>query len=159
MVVNKPKSAAYRAPGAPAAAFAMETAIDELCQKLGMDPIEFRLLNSAKEGTRRATGPLMPYVGFVETLNAAKDHPHYSAPLEGPYRGRGVASGFWGNGTGPASAMAIVNADGTVNLVEGSADLSGTRVAFAQQAAEDAVPSDALFSWSGTINGSLSLSS
>ncbi len=136
VVINKPKSAAYRAPGAPAAAFAMETAVDELCEKLGMDPIEFRLLNSAKEGTRRATGPLMPYVGFVETLNAAKDHPHYSAALEGPNRGRGVASGFWGNGTGPASAMIIVNADGTVNLVEGSADLSGTRVAFAQQAAE-----------------------
>jgi len=136
VVVNHPKSAAYRAPGAPAAAFAMETAVDELCEKLGMDPIEFRLLNSAKEGTRRATGPLMPLVGFVETLNAAKNHDHYSAPLEGPYRGRGVASGFWGNGTGPASAMAIVNADGTVSLVEGSADLSGTRVAFAQQAAE-----------------------
>ena len=78
----------------------------------------------------------MPYVGFVETLTAAKEHAHYSTPLEGPNRGRGVASGFWGNGTGPASAMAIVNNDGTVNLVEGSADLSGTRVAFAQQAAE-----------------------
>ena len=136
VVVNRPKSAAYRAPGAPAAAFAMETAIDELCEKLGMDPLEFRLLNSAKEGTRRATGPLIPKVGFIETLEAAKNHPHYTAPLGGPNRGRGVASGFWGNGTGPSSAMAIVNADGTVNLVEGSADLSGTRVAFAQQLAE-----------------------
>jgi len=136
VLVNHPKSAAYRAPGAPAAAFAMETAIDELCEKLGMDPLEFRLLNSAKEGTRRATGPLMPKVGLVETVQAAKDHPHYGTPLEGPYRGRGVASGFWGNGTGPASAMAMVNTDGTVSLVEGSADLSGTRVAFAQQLAE-----------------------
>ena len=136
VLVNHPKSAAYRAPGAPAAAFAMETAIDELCEKLGMDPLEFRLLNSAKEGTRRATGPLMPKVGLVETVQAAKDHPHYATPLEGPYRGRGVASGFWGNGTGPASAMAMVNTDGTVSLVEGSADLSGTRVAFAQQLAE-----------------------
>ncbi len=136
VLVNHPKAAAYRAPGAPAAAFAMETAIDELCEKLGMDPLEFRLLNSAKEGTRRATGPLMPKVGLVETVQAAKDHPHYGTPLEGPYRGRGVASGFWGNGTGPASAMAMVNTDGTVSLVEGSADLSGTRVAFAQQLAE-----------------------
>ena len=136
VLVNHPKSAAYRAPGAPAAAFAMETAIDELCEKLGMDPLEFRLLNSAKEGTRRATGPLMPKVGLVETVQAAKDHPHYGTPLKGPYRGRGVASGFWGNGTGPASAMAMVNTDGTVSLVEGSADLSGTRVAFAQQLAE-----------------------
>ena len=136
VVVNRPKAAAYRAPGAPAAAFAMETAVDELCDKLGMDPLEFRLLNGAKEGTRRATGPLMPSVGIIETLQAAKEHDHYKSPLEGPYRGRGVASGFWGNGTGPASAVAIVNADGTLSLVEGSADLSGTRVAFAQQAAE-----------------------
>ena len=136
VVVNRPKAAAYRAPGAPAAAFAMETAVDELCEKLGMDPLEFRLLNGAKEGTRRATGPLMPSVGIIETLQAAKEHDHYKSPLEGPYRGRGVASGFWGNGTGPASAVAIVNADGTLSLVEGSADLSGTRVAFAQQAAE-----------------------
>ena len=136
VVVNRPKAAAYRAPGAPAAAFAMETAVDELCDKLGMDPLEFRLLNGAKEGTRRATGPLMPSVGIIETLQAAKEHDHYKSTLEGPYRGRGVASGFWGNGTGPASAVAIVNADGTLSLVEGSADLSGTRVAFAQQAAE-----------------------
>ncbi|MBM3224573.1 MAG: hypothetical protein FJZ47_12325 [Candidatus Tectomicrobia bacterium] len=53
----------------------METAVDKLGEKLGMDPLEFRLLNSAKEGTRRATGPVFQRVGFVETLQAAKDHP------------------------------------------------------------------------------------
>ena len=136
VVVNRPKTSAYRAPGSSAAAFAMETAIDELCEKLKMDPIEFRLLNSAKEGTRRATGPLMPLVGFVETLEAAKNHPHYTAPVGGRFQGRGVASGFWGNGTGPSNALATVNTDGTVNLVEGSADIGGTRVAVSQQFAE-----------------------
>jgi CO/xanthine dehydrogenase Mo-binding subunit len=136
VVVNRPKSAAYRAPGSPAAAFAMETAIDELCQQLGMDPLEFRLRNSAKEGTRRATGPISPRVGFVETLQAAQAHPHYTAPLDGPNRGRGVASGFWFNGTGPSSAMAIVHPDGTVRLVEGSPDIGGTRASVAQQLAE-----------------------
>ena len=136
VVLNRPKSAAYRAPGSPASAFAMETAIDEICEKLDMDPLELRLLNSAKEGTRRITGPLFPKVGFIETLQAAKDHPHYSAPLEGPNRARGVASGYWPNNTGPASASAIVNSDGTVNLVEGSVDLSGTRVTLSQQLAE-----------------------
>jgi CO/xanthine dehydrogenase Mo-binding subunit len=147
IVVNRPKTAAYRAPGSPAAAFAMETAIDELCEKLNMDPIEFRLLNSAKEGTRRATGPLMPSVGFVETLEAAKNHPHYASPLSGPFLGRGVASGFWANYSGPSNAMATVNADGTVNLVEGSPDIGGTRVSSSQQfanvlgiAAEDVRP-------------------
>ena len=136
IVVNRPKTSAYRAPGSPAAAFAMEGAIDELAEKLGLDPIEFRLLNSAKEGTRRATGPLMPKVGFIETLEAAKAHPHYSAKLEGPYRGRGVASGFWGNNTGPSSAVATITPDGVVALAEGSPDIGGTRASVAQQLAE-----------------------
>lgn len=136
VVVNIPKSAAYRAPGSPAAAFAMETAIDELCQKLGMDPLDFRLLNGAKEGTRQVTGPVFPRIGFNETVQAAKDHPHYQSKLEGPNRGRGVASGFWFNAGGQASATAIVNPDGTVSLVEGSPDIGGTRTVVAMQLAE-----------------------
>ena len=136
VVVNRPKTSAYRAPGSPAAAFAMETAIDELCEKIGMDPVEFRLLNSSKEGVRRTTGPLMPKVGFIETLEAAKAHPHYSAPLEGPYRGRGIASGFWGNNSGPSSAVALVHPDGKVSLIEGSPDIGGTRASVSQQLAE-----------------------
>ena len=136
VVVNRPKTSAYRAPGSPAAAFAMETAIDELCEKINMDPVEFRLLNSSKEGVRRTTGPLMPKVGFIETLEAAKAHPHYSAPLEGPYRGRGIASGFWGNNSGPSSAVALVHPDGKVSLNEGSPDIGGTRASVSQQLAE-----------------------
>ncbi len=136
VVVNRPKTSAYRAPGSPAAAFAMETAIDELCEKIGMDPVEFRLLNSSKEGVRRTTGPLMPKVGFIETLEAAKAHPHYSTPLEGPYRGRGIASGFWGNNSGPSSAVALVHPDGKVSLNEGSPDIGGTRASVSQQLAE-----------------------
>jgi CO/xanthine dehydrogenase Mo-binding subunit len=114
----------------------METTIDMLCEKLGMDPLEFRLRNSAKEGTRAATGPVWPRVGFMEVLQAVKDHPHYSAPLSGPYRGRGVASGFWRNNTGPSSAIAMVHNDGTVKLIEGSPDIGGTRTSVSQQFAE-----------------------
>ncbi len=136
VVVNRPKSAAYRAPGVPAAAYAMETAIDELCGKLGMDPLEFRINNSAKEGTRAATGPVWPQVGFIETVQAAKDHPHYAEALDGPYRGRGVASGFWRNNTGPSSAVALVQNDGRVRLTEGSPDIGGTRTSVSQQFAE-----------------------
>ena len=141
VVINRPKSAAYRAPGAPASAFCMETAIDELCEKLGMDPLEFRLLNSSKEGVRRVTGPMTPKVGYIETLQALKDHPHYNTPLDGKsngvkVRGRGVASGFWGNNTGPASALAVVNSDGSVSLTEGSPDIGGSRAAVSQHIAE-----------------------
>ncbi len=135
-VVNKPSTSAYRAPGVSNAAFASETVIDELCEQLGMDPLAFRLKNSAKEGTRRADGPVYPRVGHEEVLEAAMESDHYQTPLEGANRGRGVASGFWGNGGGISSACASVNADGTVSLVEGSVDIGGTRTACALQLAE-----------------------
>jgi len=136
VVINRPKAAAYRAPGAPAAAFCMETALDELAEKLGIDALEFRLMNSGKEGSRRVTGPVNPHVGYIETLQAAKEHQHYNTKLEGKLRGRGVASGFWGNNSGPASAVAVVNSDGTVSLTEGSPDIGGSRVAMALHVAE-----------------------
>ena len=136
VVVNKPKVAPYRAPGGPAAGFAGETLIDELSELLSMDPLEIRLLNSAKEGTRRVTGQAYRRIGYLETLQAAKDHPHYRAPLEGLNRGRGVATGVCFNGTGPTSAVVTLNQDGTVGLVEGSADLAGSRTAAAMHVAE-----------------------
>lgn len=137
VVVNRPKTSAYRAPGATNAAFACETVVDELCEKLGMDPLEFRLLNGVQEGDRRADGPAYPRIGYLETLRAARDHPHYTAPLEGPNRGRGVASGCWLNYGGKSSASASVNADGTVTLMMGSVDIGGgTRTAIAMQLAE-----------------------
>ena len=136
VVVNKPKAGAYRAPGATNASFAAETIIDELALELGLDPIEFRLNNSAKEGTRRASGPVFPRIGGVETLEAMYNHPHWKAPLEGPNRGRGAAVGFWFNGGAESSCTISVNADGTINLVEGSADIGGTRASIAMQAAE-----------------------
>ena len=136
VVVNKPSTAAYRAPGATQAAFATESVVDELAGRLGMDPIEFRLMNAAKEGTRRADGPKFRRIGCVEVLEAMKNHPHYTAPLEGANRGRGVSVGFWFN-VGLASSCTIsVNDDGTVNLLDGSIDLSGTRTSVAMQAAE-----------------------
>ena len=136
VVDNKPKTTAYRAPGTPAAAFAVETVVDELSQKLSIDPLEFRIQNAAKEGTRRASGMVNPPIGCIETTEAAKDHEHYSAPLTGPNRGRGVASGFWINGTGPACATANVELDGTTNLIIGSVDIGGTRPVAAQHFAE-----------------------
>jgi xanthine dehydrogenase molybdenum-binding subunit len=136
VLVNKPRTAAYRAPGGSNAAFACETLIDELCEKLGMDPIAFRLLNGAQEGDRRVDGPVYKRIGFLETLEAAQNSPHYQEPLEGPNRGRGVASGFWYNYGGKSSASASVNSDGSVSLSTGSVDIGGTRTSIAMQLAE-----------------------
>ena len=136
VVDNKPKTTAYRAPGAPIGAFAVETLIDEISETLGMDPIEVRMLNGANEGTRRADGVVNGRIGMLETAEAVRSHPHYSAPIDGKFRGRGVSMGFWRNNTGPSSVVASVSPDGTVILVEGSVDIGGTRPAVAQQFAE-----------------------
>ena len=136
VLVNKPKVAPYRAPGAPNVAFAGEQVVDALALKLNIDPIEFRLMNAAKEGTRRVDGPIFPVIGNVECLEAAKDSAQYKRELDGPYRGRGVASGFWFNIGFQSSCSIAVNADGTISLVEGSTDIGGTRASVAMQAAE-----------------------
>ena len=136
VVVNKPKTAPYRAPGATNAAFGTETVIDELAEQLDIDPLEIRIMNGAKEGDRRADGPIFPRIGFIESVEAAKEHPHYTAPNGKKYQGRGVASGFWFNIGLESSVTISVNPDGTVNLVEGSTDIGGTRASIAMQAAE-----------------------
>ena len=136
VVVNKPKTAAYRAPGATNAAFASETIIDEIAEQIGMDPLEIRRLNGAKEGDRQVHGPAYPRIGYLETVHAALEHEHYQSPLDGPNRGRGVASGFWFNVGFQSTVVINVNSDGTVSLVEGSTDIGGTRASIAMQAAE-----------------------
>ena len=136
VLVNRQKSAAYRAPGSPAAAFAAEQVVDELSQELGMDTIEFRLLNTSEEGTRQVAGPRFLRIGNRELLEAAREHPHLQTPLEGKMRGRGIAAGAWFNGSGPASAVASINPDGTVSLIEGSPDIGGSRAAMAMHIAE-----------------------
>lgn len=133
---NKPKTQPYRAPGATQAAFACEQVMDELAQKLNLDPIEFRLNNAAKEGTRRVDGPVYPRVGLVECLEAAKNSDHYKMPLTGKNRGRGVAAGFWFNIGLKSSVSGSVNDDGTVTLLEGSTDIGGSRASIAMQLAE-----------------------
>ncbi|MGB4557214.1 MAG: xanthine dehydrogenase family protein molybdopterin-binding subunit [Burkholderiaceae bacterium] len=135
VVCNRPKSAAYRAPGSPISAFAVESVLDMLAEKIGMDPLELRLKNTAKTGTQTVWGAKHTHEGFAETLQALKSHPGYLAPL-GKNQGRGVASGYWFNGGGESSATVHVNEDGTVVLATGSPDIGGSRASMALMAAE-----------------------
>jgi CO/xanthine dehydrogenase Mo-binding subunit len=135
VVSNRSKVAAYRAPGAPIGAYAVECVLDELAEALGIDPLELRLRNAAREGTKAAHGPVFPRIGFEETIRAAMEHPHYRAPL-GPNQGRGVASGFWFNAGGESSAQVNVNEDGTVVVITGHPDIGGSRASTANVTAE-----------------------
>ncbi len=135
VVVNRPRVAAYRAPGAPQSMFASESVLDELAEKVGMDPIDFRLKNAAKQGTRAPYGPTFGPIGLRDCLQAAKAHPNYAKPL-GENEGRGVAVGFWFNGGNQSSAEVHIAASGVVNVVEGSPDIGGSRASMALMAAE-----------------------
>jgi CO/xanthine dehydrogenase Mo-binding subunit len=132
---NRPKQAAYRAPGAPMGAFAVESVIDELCKKLGLDPLDVRLKNAAHEGTKASYGPRYERIGLVETLEAAKAHPHYSAPLK-PGQGRGISCGFWFNHGGETSVSLALSEDGSAQLMVGTPDIGGSRASMALMAAE-----------------------
>jgi CO/xanthine dehydrogenase Mo-binding subunit len=77
-------------------------------------------------------------IGFIETLEAAKNSPHYKSRSGKPGHGRGVAAGFWFNvGAESSSAAAHVGEDGTVTLISGNPDIGGSRASLALMAAEE----------------------
>ena len=130
VATTKTPVGAYRAPGAPQAFFGLECAVDELAERLGQDPIEFRLRNAAREGDPRPDGTAWPRVGLVECLESARRHPLYGQANVG------VAVGAWGGGREPAAAACRVEPDGTLALHVGYVDISGTDTTMAMIAAD-----------------------
>ncbi len=135
VVTNTPKVAAYRAPGAPISAFGVESAVDDLALKLGMDPIALREKNAVRDGMKASYGPTFRNIGYIETLQAIREHPHYSAPL-GPNQGRGLAVGFWFNVGGESTAAVNIGEDGSAVVISGNPDIGGSRASMAMMAAE-----------------------
>jgi CO/xanthine dehydrogenase Mo-binding subunit len=135
VVSNRSKVAAYRAPGAPIGSYGVECVIDEIAEAIKMCPLEIRKINAAKEGTKAVQGPIYPKMGYLETVQAAIDHPHYKAPL-GKNQGRGVASGFWFNAGGESSAQLNITEDGNVVVTTGHPDIGGSRASIANITAE-----------------------
>ncbi|RUX49313.1 MAG: xanthine dehydrogenase family protein molybdopterin-binding subunit [Mesorhizobium sp.] len=136
VLVNRPKTAAYRAPSAPMAAFAVESAVDELAKEIGIDPVDFRIKNAAQEGTRSSYGPVYGPIGIGPTLEAAKNHPHMKAPLA-KNQGRGMACGFWFNFGGQTCTDLNIGMDGSVSLAVGTVDVGGSRASLSLVAAEE----------------------
>jgi len=130
---NKPPALAYRAPNA-VSFYQLESAIDELAQKAGIDPIELRLRNASREGDRSPIGQ-WPVFGLVECLEAARNHPMLSRPV-GPDEGLGIAAALWTGVGGPAFAGCLVEPDGGITIQVGYADLSGTDTTLAMIAAD-----------------------
>ena len=134
--VNRPKVAAYRAPGAPMACFAAEQAINELAQKIGMDPIDIRLKNAVKDGDSSLMGTIYGRIGLVDVLESMKTHNHYKAPLN-TNEGRGVAVAYWMHGGGLSSVIVNLQDDGTISVATGNPDIGGSRSSMRAMAAEE----------------------
>ena len=142
IVVNRPKVAAYRAPGSPSSTFATESVLDEIANRLEIDPIDFRLMNAMVEGDQAPYGPKYGPIGLKQVLESAKSHPHWQAPL-GLNQGRGVACGFWFNAGLSSSATVALSSDGSATVVTGNPDIGGTRVAQALMVSEElGIPPD-----------------
>ena len=130
---NMPSTASYRAPGAPQTNFAVECCIDELAQHLGLDPLDMRLKNAVRPGDPGPSGVPHGSIVYIECLEAAKAHPHWTAPL-GAGQGRGIAGGQWMNYGGSSTAQVSVADDGSVLVTEGNPDIGGSRAAMAMMA-------------------------
>jgi CO/xanthine dehydrogenase Mo-binding subunit len=127
---------AYRAPGAPTAAFAVESLLDELAHELDLDPIELRLENAVVEGDVGVSGNPFSTIGAVEVLEHLRGHPLWHARTSLPdNEGVGMAAGYWPGGNEPAAAVCRVDTDGTMTVVTSAVDMSGVTSGFAVIAA------------------------
>ncbi len=137
VLLNTTRVAAYRAPSSPQALWGVESIMDEAALRFGMDPIDLRLQNAAKEGDRRHDGMTWPRIGLIETLQAAQSSAHYRSPApSGRNQSRGVGIGYWQNAGMQSSATVGINMDGTASVVTGSVDIGGSRAAMAMITAE-----------------------
>lgn len=140
VITHKPQTGAYRAPGAPQATFALESAIDELARRLDIDPLEFRLRNGVDSGDPMGNGDPWPNIGLKQCLETLREHPLWQEQLRATDKpsnqGVGLAIGGWPCGMSPAAAVCRIDTDGTIRVHVGSVDISGVNSSFTLVAAE-----------------------
>lgn len=146
---NSPTSGAFRGYGGPQANFAVESQIDELCDKLRIDPMEFRMKNLKEIGEVFRGGPIKSCgiaecilrgaerIGWKEKRRWKVDRTHSKL------KGVGMACAIWVSGTQPnmleaTTSVLKINEDGTVNLLMGCTDPgTGSKTTISQICAEE----------------------
>jgi CO/xanthine dehydrogenase Mo-binding subunit len=147
--INAGPARAFRAPGHPQGAWALEQMMDALAEAIGMDPVDFRLKNIPRYSQARPGQPPYTTTGLRECLEAgakafgwreARDRIS-AAGKNGKIRnGVGVAAGLWfaGGGRPPATIILKLFSDGSVNLNFGASDLgTGTKTVMALVVSEE----------------------
>ncbi|HET9435604.1 MAG TPA: xanthine dehydrogenase family protein molybdopterin-binding subunit [Candidatus Limnocylindrales bacterium] len=127
----------YRGPAAPQAAFAIESVLDELAAALGVDPLELRRRNLVAEGDPMLDDTVWPAHGLRDVLDVVERLPLWAGRSSlPPNEGIGLAVGTWPGFANAAAARCRVSPDGTIQVVTGAVDMSGTSGAFEAIAAE-----------------------
>jgi CO/xanthine dehydrogenase Mo-binding subunit len=153
VLTNKVSVGAYRAPAAPNVTFAIESQMDIMARGLGLDPLEVRLKNAVQEGDPLPIETPYPRIGLRECLERVRDSDVWRRRGRPPGRDRierqsgtrrrgvGLAAGGGRGGLQPAAATVMLNGDGTIGVLVGANDITGTNTSFAQIAAEElAIP-------------------
>ncbi len=144
--INAGQARAFRAPGHPQGAWALELMMDQLAEKIGMDPVEFRTKNAPSISQGTTGTPPYSTTGLTACLaegakrfgwRDARNKPAGDGAIR---RGVGVAAGLWrgGNGGPPATIIVKLFADGSANLNMGASDLgTGSKTVMAMVVAEE----------------------
>ena len=139
---NKAPAGARRALAAPHVHFALESMLDMMASALKLDPVELRAKNAVREGDPVAGNMPMPFTITEKVIRAAAERAGCAQRKRGPItgttrsRGFGLAAGHWTTWAGGSSATVQIAEDGTVSVVTGAINLTGTDTSFAQIAAE-----------------------
>ena len=136
---NKPNPTALRGMGMQQIAWAVESQMDMLAEKLGMDPVEFRLKNAFEEGDRSATGEILDSVSVKECIAKVAEALEWGKGPKLPNRGKAICT--WHKFSAPgttSSAVVKVNGDGSVILLTGATEIGqGSNTVLAQIVAEE----------------------
>ena len=142
---NKQPGASFRGYGNPQMTFATESQIDELADRLGIDPIELRLLNAPEPGDVTLAGWRLGSARLTECLQRARDEIGWDTKraLGGNGRGVGVAAAVHVSGANAfehselSEAAVEVHDDGTVRVCFAGADAGTGQAALLRQIAAD----------------------
>ena len=130
---NKTNCGSYRAPSGPQANFAVESQMDVIADALGLDPLDLRLRNIVREGDEGPTGQVLAAVSLEECLVRAAEAIGWRDRRPAPGRGKGLACGWWTTTGGSSGVYVKINADGTVALNTGAAEIGTAALTGAAQ--------------------------
>jgi CO/xanthine dehydrogenase Mo-binding subunit len=139
VLTHKTNFGAYRGPGGPQSVFALETHLDEVAARVGMDPVDLRLRNILEEGDEAPNGQILTAVGLREAVERATQAIDWRTPA-GPNRGKGLSLGWWTTTLQLSTSEALVDEAGKVVIRVGTQEIgTGAIMGGVRQVAAEAL--------------------